>query len=69
MAQPSLVAARYVMRLKAHVQRLRSMELSFTLGTSLSTTNELRNVTHATRVRWVARNSGPIFRRLWTKVH
>jgi len=32
-AQPSLMAARYVMRVKAHVQRLRSMELGFTLWT------------------------------------
>jgi len=32
----------------------------------------IRNVTHATRARsvgWIGRNSGHIFRRLWTKVH
>ena len=44
------------------------MELSFTLWT-LITTYELGNVTHATRARWVGRNSGLIFRRLWTQVH
>jgi len=26
-------------------------------------------VTRATRARWVGRNSSPIFRHLWTKVH
>ena len=45
-----------------HVQRLRSVELSFTLGI-LSTPNTQRE-----RERWVGQNSGHIFRRLWTKV-
>jgi len=49
-AQPRLRAARWVMRVEAHVERLRSMELSFITGT-LSTMNELRNVTHTTRAR------------------
>jgi len=49
-AQPSLIAARYVIRMEAHVQQLRSMELSFTLWT-LTTTYEPRNVTHTTRAR------------------
>jgi len=61
-AQPCLVAARYVIRVKAHVKQLTFMELNFPLRI-LSVTNELRNVTRTTRARYVGRNSGTIFRR------
>ena len=39
------------------------------ISLSLSLTLYVRNVTHATRARWIGRNSGHIFRHLWTKVH
>ena len=37
--------------------------------TPVTMTYKLQKVTHVTLMRWVRRNSGPIFRRLWTKVH
>jgi len=36
---------------------------------SVELDNHARNVTHSTPALWVGRNSGPIFRRLLTKVH
>ena len=46
------------------------MELVLLYGVwTLTTTYELRNVTHPSRSRWVDRSSGHIFRGLWIKVH
>jgi len=49
---------------------LRTTKLALLYGLwTLTTTYELRNVTHETRARWIARNSVAFFRRLWTKVY
>jgi len=61
-AEPSLNAARYVMRVETHVQRLRSMESSFTVGTILVNDEQAMKRDPHNESALVGRNSGPVFR-------
>ena len=70
MAQPSLIAARYIITwVEAHVKRLRSMVLKFTLWIFVNDVQTTKRGPHNASAFGRSKLWYKLFRSLWTKVH